>query len=72
MLSCYATSPLEKWKKSISFSWKSMAQGDEYEKAFSEVAKKWLNSPQSSVDVKRLFSTADIFRACRDQILDRS
>ena len=45
-------------RKSISFFWKNMAQGDKYEKAFSEVAKKWLTPPPSSVDVERLFSTA--------------
>ena len=49
MLSSYATSPLEKMDKSISFFWKNMAQGDKYEKAFSEVAKKWLTPPPSIV-----------------------
>ena len=58
MLSSYATSPLEKMDKSISFFWKNMAQGDKYEKAFSEVAKKWLTPPPSNVDVERLFSAA--------------
>ena len=58
ILSFYATSPLEKMDKSISFYWKNMAQGDKHEKAFSEVAKKWLTPPPSSVDVERLFSTA--------------
>ena len=57
MLSSYATSPLEKMDKRISFFRKNMAQGDKYEKAFSEVAKKWLTPPPSSVD-ERLFSTA--------------
>ena len=33
--------PLRFEKKSISFFWKNIAQGDKYEKAFSEVAKKW-------------------------------
>ena len=57
MLSDYAAIPLEKMDESVSFFWKNMAQGDKYEKAFSEVTKKWLTPPPSSVD-ERLFSTA--------------
>ena len=57
MLSDYSSNPLEKMDQSISFFWRNMSQGDKYQKAFSEVAKKYLTPPPSSVDVERLFST---------------
>ena len=57
LLSDYSSSPLEKMDQSISFFWRNMSQGDKYQKAFSQVAKRYLTPPPSSVDVERLFST---------------